>query len=164
MMVVSSACFTVELSKCLGVQSWLNIVSRRGWAHSPGGLRSLNDHWQEVWRSMHVPSLMDRLSFKIAVFIDLQKSNSKHPDWKRARPRTGRLYSRGLKPPITSSTARQWHREMSVQSPKDTKRQQPPSFSLITLPPSRKRCRSIRDHNTRLQSRSVPQAVRLFMS
>ena len=112
----------------------------------------------------HVPSLMDRLSFKIAVFIDLQKSNSKHPDWKRARPRTGRLYSRGLKPPITSSTARQWHREMSVQSPKDTKRQQPPSFSLITLPPSRKRCRSIRDHNTRLQSRSVPQAVRLFMS
>ena len=84
-------------------------------------------------------------------------------------PRTGRLYSRWLKPPRTSLVPsaehqRHWWIETSAQSTKETKRQHPPSHSLFTLLPSGKIYRSICSCTTRLQSSFIPQAMRLLNS
>ncbi len=85
-----------------------------------------------------------------------------------ARPRTGWLCSAWSKLPRTSylSIKLQWYQwgEVPAQSPKDTKRQYPPSHSLFTLLLSGKRYRSIRCCTTRKQSSFFLQAVRLLRS
>ena len=93
----------------------------------------------------------------------LLRSNRKHPDSKRHKlvwfitAQDRKSLQRVIKTTGTSlvpSTEHQWHQwsETSVQSPKDTKRQHPPSHSLFTLLPPDKWYRSICCHTIRLQS------------
>ncbi len=49
MMVVLSTYFTVEFSRCVGVQSWGYSVNRRGLSTQPWGAPVLSTNIEEVW-------------------------------------------------------------------------------------------------------------------